>query len=58
MVVLVLVFRDTILGFLRYGNSCGDFKKHEGRRLDRNSKYNIEGNIANIDLLTTKIIGF
>lgn len=55
--VMVLVFRDTILGFVT-GIHVATSKNMKVGDWIGIPKYNIEGNIANIDLLTTKIINF
>ena len=55
--VLVLVFRDTILGFVT-GIHVATSKNMKVGDWIGIPKYNIEGNIANIDLLTTKIVNF
>lgn len=55
--VLVLVFRDTILGFVT-GIHVATSKNMKVGDWIGIPKYNIEGNISNIDLLTTKIINF
>lgn len=55
--VLVLVFRDTILGFVT-GIHVATSKSLKVGDWIGISKYNIEGNISDISLLTTKIINF
>ncbi len=55
--VLVLVFRDTILGFVT-GIHVATSKNMKVGDWIGIPKYNIEGNIVNIDLLTTKIVNF
>ncbi len=55
--VLVLVFRDTILGFVT-GIHVSTSKNLKVGDWISIPKYNIEGNIADISLLTTKITNF
>jgi len=55
--VLVLVFRDTILGFVT-GLHVATSKNLKVGDWVSIPKYNIEGNIAEINLLTTKINNF
>lgn len=55
--VLVLVFRDTILGFVT-GLHVATSKSMKVGDWIGIPKYNIEGNIADISLLTTKITNF
>lgn len=55
--VLVLIFRDTILGFVT-GIHVATSKNMKVGDWIGIPKYNIEGNIADISLLTTKIINF
>lgn len=55
--VLVLVFRDTILGFVT-GIHVATSKSLKVGDWIGISKYNIEGNISDISLLTTKIVNF
>lgn len=55
--VLVLVFRDTILGFVT-GLHVATSKSLKVGDWVSIPKYNIEGNIAEINLLTTKINNF
>ncbi|ATL75897.1 mechanosensitive ion channel protein MscS [Chryseobacterium piperi] len=55
--VLVLVFRDTILGFVT-GLHVATSKNMKVGDWIGIPKYNIEGNIADISLLTTKITNF
>ncbi|MBK1897470.1 mechanosensitive ion channel [Chryseobacterium sp. YIM B02567] len=55
--VLVLVFRDTILGFVT-GIHVATSKSLKVGDWVGIPKYNIEGNIADISLLTTKITNF
>ncbi|MBQ0151604.1 MAG: mechanosensitive ion channel, partial [Chryseobacterium sp.] len=55
--VLVLVFRDTILGFVT-GIHVATSKSLKVGDWIGIPKYNIEGNIMDISLLTTKIVNF
>ncbi|OVE57123.1 mechanosensitive ion channel family protein [Chryseobacterium mucoviscidosis] len=55
--VLVLVFRDTILGFVT-GIHVSTSKSLKVGDWISIPKYNIEGNISDISLLTTKIMNF
>lgn len=55
--VLVLVFRDTILGFVT-GIHVATSKNLKVGDWVNIPKYNVEGNIAEINLLTTKINNF
>ena len=55
--VLVLVFRDTILGFVT-GIHVATSKNMKVGDWIGIPKYNIEGNIVDISLLTTKIVNF
>ncbi|GAB0156332.1 hypothetical protein CHRYSEOSP005_15960 [Chryseobacterium sp. Alg-005] len=55
--VLVLVFRDTILGFVT-GIHVSTSKSMKVGDWISIPKYNIEGNISEISLLTTKILNF
>lgn len=55
--VLVLVFRDTILGFVT-GIHVATSKSLKVGDWIGIPKYNIEGNVLDINLLTTKIVNF